>query len=205
MRYTHVIRAKPIYKPKVRSIKPKVLRATPTAWLSLEGNADVRDPFAERFWNCHSTVLLFQEGVGQLDDMKWLSQYESSPFKVCRANFTFRASVPMSNMASRVRTTKIFPEQEWEFIAPEKEWDAFKSDVQGKKLTMEFLEWERERIQMAVKEKPKTAIERLFVRFTPPPIRGFRPLFLVLAPMIFLCLVVSLWLWSQFETIRLDW
>ncbi|KAL4782109.1 hypothetical protein BJX76DRAFT_359276 [Aspergillus varians] len=161
--YTFLRRTKP--KPLISPnfpLKPKKISPHLKSWLRPEETADIDDEFPSLFWNAHSTTMLMQESIPN-GDMKWLSQYESSLFFPRRANFTFRKAMPMRYMASRMRKTDIFPEQEWEFIPKQKDWEAFCGGVGAEKITMGFLEWERERMQFLVREKKAKWAGWLFV------------------------------------------
>ncbi|KAL2818184.1 hypothetical protein BDW59DRAFT_165632 [Aspergillus cavernicola] len=139
-------------KSKSKTKEPKKLSPHPKPWIQLDETTDFDDSFTKLYWNTHSPSMLMQERIPNWD-MDWLARYETFPSKVRRVPFTFRVSIPMSQMASRVRKTKIFPEQDWEFIAKKKDWERFQKECGDEELTMGFLKWERERIQMSVAQK----------------------------------------------------
>ncbi|KAI9368048.1 hypothetical protein BJX61DRAFT_546901 [Aspergillus egyptiacus] len=126
------------------------LSFTPKIWHHHDQNADIDDPFPSFFWDTRIGSVLIADEV-QNWDMDWLPKSKSYPIR--QAEFTFRAAVPMREMASRVRPTRIFPEQQWEFIARRRDWGEFLRGTAGQKVSMRFLEWERGRMEMLVREK----------------------------------------------------
>ncbi|KAL4903798.1 hypothetical protein BDW74DRAFT_179389 [Aspergillus multicolor] len=125
----------------------------PTAWIDPDVNADLADDneFHNVFWHPHSKTMLLREPVSDWEenwDMAWLDKYSYSSFSLQQDKFTFRCEPSMKFMASRVRKTNIFPRQEWEYLPSDKNWNEFKAGTSpGEKITFEFLEWERERMQ----------------------------------------------------------
>lgn len=80
-----------------------------------------------------------------------------------RTDFWFHFAMPMRDMAPRVRKTDIFPEQAWEFIPRKEDWDMFEEALpEGERFSMQFLEWERERIQKLVREKSRKTQNGLY-------------------------------------------
>ncbi|KAL4981009.1 hypothetical protein BDW66DRAFT_146782 [Aspergillus desertorum] len=143
--YTHIHHTK--RKPYTLTQPPIVGPSRPKPWTPSDANATADEDFHRVFWNTHSKTLLLQQPVYDWD-MSWLPRYESSPFTPPKAHFIFRFSLPMQCMASRVRKTVIFPRQEWEFIPNPAEWRRFcEGMTNGERVTMSFLEWERERIE----------------------------------------------------------
>ncbi|PTU19952.1 hypothetical protein P175DRAFT_0524247 [Aspergillus ochraceoroseus IBT 24754] len=76
---------------------------------------------------------------------------QDSPFGPEQREFTFAMDV--TERASRVRKTDIFPQQSWEFIADPGQWDWFKAKMKNEPVTLEFLEWERERMIVLVEQR----------------------------------------------------
>ncbi|KAL5002952.1 hypothetical protein BDV10DRAFT_181166 [Aspergillus recurvatus] len=157
--YTHIHRTK--RKPYTLTQPPTIGPSRPKPWTPSDSNATADEDFHRVFWNTHSKTLLLQQPI--LDwDMSWLPQYESSPFVPPKAHFTFRSSLPMKCMASRVRKTVIFPRQEWEFIPSAAEWRRFCEGVtNGERVTMSFLGWEHERIEGLMQEEKSGEIAAL--------------------------------------------
>ncbi|OJJ04307.1 hypothetical protein ASPVEDRAFT_891768 [Aspergillus versicolor CBS 583.65] len=149
----------------------------PKPWYRTDENTDLDNDFNALFWHPHTKTLLLQEDNPDWD-MSWLPVEEpvsqdnngkpkSSPLEAgtkyddegknyipWRTDFWFHFAMPMRDMASRVRKTDIFPEQAWEFIPKKEDWDMFEEAVpEGERFSMQFLEWERERIQGLVREK----------------------------------------------------
>lgn len=153
----------------------------PKPWYRTDENADLDDgDFSALFWHPHTKTLVLQEDepgwdmewlplketVSQDDKNKDKDNAQSSPLQAgtqskelknyipWRTDFWFHFAMPMRDMAPRVRKTDIFPEQAWEFIPKKADWDMFEEAVpEGERFSMQFLEWERERIQKLVKEK----------------------------------------------------
>lgn len=147
----------------------------PKPWYRTDENTDLDDgDFSALFWHPHTKTLVLQEDEPDWD-MKWLplnetvsqdDKHRSSPLQAgtqsdelknyipWRTDFWFHFAMPMRDMAPRVRKTDIFPEQAWEFIPKKADWDMFEEAVpEGERFSMQFLEWERERIQKLVREK----------------------------------------------------
>ncbi|KAL4983428.1 hypothetical protein BDW68DRAFT_181631 [Aspergillus falconensis] len=148
--YAHIHDTK--RKPYTLTKPPTLGPSRPKPWTP-SGADGLDEDFHRVFWNTHSTTLLLQQPIPDWD-MSWLPRYESSPFTPPKAHFTFRFSLPMKCMASRVRKTAIFPRQEWEFIPRPAEWRRFcKGVTNGERVTMSFLGWERERIEGLMQEE----------------------------------------------------
>ncbi|KAL4932950.1 uncharacterized protein BDV17DRAFT_287317 [Aspergillus undulatus] len=149
---------------------------TPKPWHIPSSALDKQDyrsvPDPTLFWHTHSNTLLLRskppsqtqsldlipsDKISTLDIgspiMPWLTAYNSTPVPpLSKSKFTFRKRLPVSEMACRVRSTQLFPEQNWEFIPLKSDWDAFVREGM-EKVSMRFLAWERERISDLVREK----------------------------------------------------
>ncbi|CBF79749.1 hypothetical protein AN7616.2 [Aspergillus nidulans FGSC A4] len=149
--YTHIHKAQ--RKPYTLSQSPTPGPSRPKPWTTSDVNSSADEDFYRVFWDTHSRTLLLQQPIPDWD-MSWLARYESSAFTLPKTHFTFRFSLPMKYMASRIRKTAIFPRQEWEFIPSPAEWRRFCEGVtNGEELTMGFLGWERERIEDLIRER----------------------------------------------------
>lgn len=151
----------------------------PKPWYRTDENTDLDNDFNALFWHPHTKTLVLQEDEPDWD-MNWLPveepvsqdnndsgrKHKASPLDTetqsddmknyipWRTDFWFHFAMPMRDMAPRVRKTDIFPEQAWEFIPKKADWDMFEEAVpEGERFSMQFLEWERERIQRLVREK----------------------------------------------------
>jgi hypothetical protein len=149
--YTHI--HKPQRKPYTLTQPLTLGPSRPKPWTTSDFNPSADEDFYRVFWNTHSRTLLLQQPIPDWD-MSWLARYESSPFTLPKAHFTFRFPLPIKYMASRIRKTAIFPRQEWEFIPSPVEWRRFCEGVtDGERVTMGFLGWERERIEELIQER----------------------------------------------------
>ncbi|KAL4816482.1 hypothetical protein BDW67DRAFT_184643 [Aspergillus spinulosporus] len=149
--YTHVHKTR--RKPYTLTQLPTLGSSRPKPWTLSDANPSEDEEFYRVFWNAHSRTLLLQQPIPDWD-MSWLARYECSSFTPPKAHFTFRFPLPMKCMASRVRKTAMFPRQEWEFIPSAVEWKRFCEGItNGERVTMGFLEWERERIEGLKRER----------------------------------------------------
>ncbi|KAL4958305.1 hypothetical protein BDW69DRAFT_179709 [Aspergillus filifer] len=113
-------------------------------------------PSPTLFYNPHNPTLLFRCSASDetTDSLSWLDNYNASPIRPSTSKFTFRKRLPITQMAPRVRSTRLFPEQDWEFIPLRADWDEFVREGR-EKVSMAFLAWERERLMDLVREKKR--------------------------------------------------
>ncbi|CEL04614.1 hypothetical protein ASPCAL05742 [Aspergillus calidoustus] len=158
--WSHLLRLKPVSaaRSKLPMLRKRVLRLLPQTWYTPDSNGDTDQPpppggFLAVHWWTHGLSLLLQM-MAPVDN-EWQAKYESSAFKPGRAEFTFRAHIPCSWMAtaSRCRSTDLFPEQPCEYLADEEEVGKWKKDFAEAKLDMPFLYWERAQFQNAIQLK----------------------------------------------------
>ncbi|OOF91619.1 hypothetical protein ASPCADRAFT_409206 [Aspergillus carbonarius ITEM 5010] len=74
-------------------------------------------------------------------------------FKLSRRQKVFSLEIYPIGMASRYRPTKLFPEQPYEIIVPQKKWEDFIEHHKDKSVTMSYLEREQRRYQAKLQEK----------------------------------------------------
>lgn len=153
--YSHIQRPKKLRTRKASKAKPSeqslVNNVQPKPWHLSSENIDL-PIYPHSYCNTHAPTMLLRQDIPHWD-MAWLPAYEASPVVFQKAAFTFRQHLSMTEIASRFRTTKIFSEQEWEFIPRRRQWNKFVRGCQEEKLTLGFLRWERERLQGLVDEK----------------------------------------------------
>ncbi|KAL4946030.1 hypothetical protein BDV06DRAFT_218736 [Aspergillus oleicola] len=133
----------------------------PKSWYTPSSAADTHHPSSPTpdptlFYNAHNATLLlrFPASDSDTNSLTWLTNYNASPVRPSKSKFTFRKRLPVSQMASRVRSTRLFPEQDWEFIPLKADWDAFVREGR-EKVSMAFLAWERERVGDLVRAKKR--------------------------------------------------
>ncbi|KAL4806267.1 hypothetical protein BDV18DRAFT_160334 [Aspergillus unguis] len=128
----------------------------PKPWYLPTNRTDTQYPtLSSEFWNTHRKTQLWLQEAPENNDMDWIQKYEYSPFKPQKAKFTFRKYPPMTEMATRFRKTKIFSQQDWEFIPKKKQWIYFQRGCEGtgEKLSFGFLRWEQNRMQGLLRER----------------------------------------------------
>ncbi|KAL4800304.1 hypothetical protein BDV19DRAFT_353830 [Aspergillus venezuelensis] len=166
----------PIY-PRCTNTNPNASRRTtstsnpstsltthpPKPWLTPSHALDThhstsQTPSPTLFYNPHNPTLLLRSSPSAsasdntADSLSWLENYNASPIRPSTSKFTFRKRLPVTQMAPRVRSTRLFPEQDWEFIPLRADWEEFVREGR-EKVSMAFLAWERERLIDLVMEK----------------------------------------------------
>ncbi|KAL3475673.1 hypothetical protein BJX99DRAFT_259111 [Aspergillus californicus] len=138
----------PAWKRRQISLRKNDPRAnaphkSPKVWLNPDSSCRV-----ELEHSASGTLPLHEK------DEDWGMHWLTAPRSILKQGvFEFRFDIPIEQMASRVRSTRIFKAQEWEYIPSESEWEAFQAEVAGGKLTMGFLKFENESIETIVQER----------------------------------------------------
>ncbi|PYH75872.1 hypothetical protein BO82DRAFT_359644 [Aspergillus uvarum CBS 121591] len=84
-------------------------------------------------------------------------EFDSDGLQLHRSQKHFTFEMYPQGMAPRTRPTNIFPEQRNEILMSEESWKVFNEYVQGKGVTMSYLDREGQKYREAIKKKNRAA------------------------------------------------